>query len=110
VDSNPVGAVFSDITRSSGIIANGGMNSINSRDWTTGATFDPNDYYEFTITPNAGYELDANEIFITFRSSATGPDVFQLRHSLNASQHPYSRLPLAGIAPTTSDSAQALVQ
>lgn len=83
VDANPVGALFSAITRGPGIAAVAGMHSINSDGWTTGATIDVNDYYELTITPAANFELDLTSLDLTFRRSATGPREFELRSSLN---------------------------
>jgi len=83
VDINPLGATLSDITRGPGVNANAGMHSINSNDWTTGATPDlPNDYYEFTITPLAGYELDVTDFPFTSRRSGTGPPNVEVRSSL----------------------------
>jgi hypothetical protein len=82
VDANPVGAVFSDITRGSGVTAEAGLNSINSTGWTTSAALDANDYYQFVITPQSGFDVDINTIAVTYRRSATGPLNFQLRSSL----------------------------
>ena len=67
VDSNPVGALFSDITRGSGIVPASGVDSMNSSGWTTGSSLDPNDYYEWTITPLAGFALDLTEFDINFQ-------------------------------------------
>jgi hypothetical protein len=61
------------------------MNSINSRSWTTGAVPDLlHDYYEWTITPDPGFALDVTGFAVTFRSSATGPDEWQLRTSVDS--------------------------
>ena len=38
--------------------ANAGMNSINSRSWTTGAARDATDFYEFTIAALPGFAMD----------------------------------------------------
>lgn len=83
VDANPTGGTASDITRGSGIIANDGDNSINSRAWTTASSLDANDYYQWIITPDAGYELDLTNIAWTGRRSGTGPRSFDLRFSLD---------------------------
>jgi hypothetical protein len=73
VDSEPVGALFTDITRSPGVIAIAGMNSINSRAWTTGVSPDLlNAFYEWTITLDPGFAFDVTSLAFTFRSSATG--------------------------------------
>ena len=83
VDANPIGAAFGAITRGPGISAVAGLNSINSDGWTTGAVVDLNDYYEFTITPEANFELDLTSLTFTFRRSGTGPREFEIRSSLN---------------------------
>src|SRR5688572_26577749 len=54
VDAQPVGLMFSDITRGAGVLANAGDNSINSRAWTEADTLDADDYYQFAISPTAG--------------------------------------------------------
>jgi hypothetical protein len=84
VDANPAGALFSDITRGSGITPENGTNSINSRDWTTAAAPDlAGDYYEWTITPLPGFELDLTFLAVTFQRSSTGPRTWQLRTGLD---------------------------
>jgi len=83
VDANPIGAAFSAITRGPGISAVGGLNSINSDGWTTGVVADLNDYYQFTITPDANYLLDVTDLAFTFRRSGTGPREFEVRNSLD---------------------------
>ena len=83
VDSNPIGALFSDITRGSGIAPASGVDSMNSSGWTTGSSLDPDDYYEWTITPLAGFELDLTEFFVIFQRSETGPRSLDVRNSLD---------------------------
>ena len=73
----------SGIGRGTGLNGNIGGNRYNARDWNT-AAFDPNDYFEFTITPNSGYKID----FINFTykaqvSAAAGPINFIFRTSLD---------------------------
>ena len=82
VDANPVGAVFGDIVRGAGITPNAGANSINSAGWSLG-TLDPLDYYAFTITPDASYRLDVDQIAFTERRSQTGILTFEVRSSLD---------------------------
>ena len=89
VDSNPVGALLSDITRGSGIDPLAGANSINSDHWTTALTPDLSDFYEWTITPLAGYELDVTDFAFTSRRSATGPLNAQVRTSLDGFSAPF---------------------
>jgi hypothetical protein len=80
-DSN---ITVSGIGRGSGLNGNTGGNRYNARDWNT-STFDANDYFEFTITPNSGYTID----FINFTykaqvSAVAGPLNFAFRSSLDA--------------------------
>ena len=83
VDSNPIGALFSDITRGPGLVPAAGVDSMNSSGWTTGSSIDPNDYYEWTITPLAGFALDLTEFDINFQRSETGPLSLDMRNSLD---------------------------
>ena len=83
VDANPIGAAFSAITRGPGISAVAGLNSINSDGWTTGAVVDLNDYYQWTITPDANFELDVTNLDFSLRRSGTGPRQFEIRNSLD---------------------------
>ena len=76
-----MGALFSDITRGSGISPEAGANSINSFGWTTGAGVDLNDYYEFTITPDANIAMDLTNLTFTYRRSGTGPTMLEIRSS-----------------------------
>ena len=41
VDANPIGALFSDLTRGPGIVPAAGVDSMNSSGWTTGSSLDP---------------------------------------------------------------------
>ena len=97
VDANPVGALFSAITRGPGIAAVAGLHSINSDGWTTGAGVDLNDYYEFTITPDANFELTLTHLDLTFRRSGTGPREFEIRSSLNAFATPVAGASIADV-------------
>ena len=61
------------VTRSATLTASDGTNSINATNWPTSAQLDPNAYFTFTLTPQAGCALDASSIAIDVKSSATGP-------------------------------------
>jgi hypothetical protein len=84
VDAQPVGALFADIVRGPGVDPRDGANSINSFDWTSAATIDEDDYYGFTITPNAGFAVDVDRISFSERRSNQGILTFDLRSSLDA--------------------------
>jgi hypothetical protein len=82
VDADPVGALFSDIVRGPGLVANAGMHSINSRAWSQGV-LDPNDYYAFSVTADAGYAVSLSQIDFTERRSGTGILTLDVRSSLD---------------------------
>jgi hypothetical protein len=81
IDSNPVGATFAGITRGSGLTPIGGANSINSKDWPL--TLQLNDYYQFAVTPSAGFEMSLNEIDFSERRSGLGVITVDLQYSLD---------------------------
>ncbi|WP_170179847.1 T9SS type A sorting domain-containing protein [Flavivirga rizhaonensis] len=68
----------SGICRSSGINANAGA-TYNSRDWTTSASIDVNDYLEWTLTPDSGYEIDLTTMDLTYDRSGTGPTMVDIQ-------------------------------
>lgn len=85
--------VGSNITASN-ITATSGLNLIHSNEGNTanffqtenwpspqqnGGSFDPNKYVEFTINPNAGYQLNLTNFNFTHRSQGSGN--FQVRYS-----------------------------
>ena len=77
-------ATFSNLTRGSGLTATSVTNAFNSSGWTTAASPDANDYYEFTITPHTAHQFSASELRIGLQRSSTGPPNVVLRTSLDA--------------------------
>lgn len=71
----------SGITRFTGLTANSGNDRFNAKGWTTGNSLAIDDYFEFILTPNAGYRID----FVSFeyhgKKSANGPVSFVLLSS-----------------------------
>ncbi len=53
----------------------------NSYNWTTSNTLDLNDYVEFTITPNSGYQFSISSIELQHERESNGPQNFVLRTS-----------------------------
>ena len=50
-------------------------NSMNSDFWTVGgSSINPDEYYEFTITPNLFFQMDITNITGSVRRSGTGPN------------------------------------
>lgn len=88
--SNPytIGQTFntnitvSGIGRGTGITGQDTTNRYNANGWNS-TSLDLNDYFEFTLTPNAGYSIDFNNFQYTGQRSATGPTVFAFRSSLD---------------------------
>lgn len=83
--STTSGITASDITRGPGLTAvatpaasGGGISSIN---WSLSAK-DLNDYYEFTVTPNAGYELTLSNISLSIRRTAAGARNYEVVYSI----------------------------
>ncbi|WP_170061218.1 T9SS type A sorting domain-containing protein [Spirosoma aerolatum] len=66
-------------------MATSGSGSINATGWT-GSAQDANDYYEFTLTPNSGYQLDITGITLSARRSAAGPANYLLSYSIAGSE------------------------
>jgi len=74
------------VSRGAGLTATAGANSINSTGWTTGGILIAvagNDYYGFSITPNAGYEIDFTELRFSEARSITGIRNIEVRASLD---------------------------
>lgn len=72
----------SGIGRGSGISGNAGSNRYNAANWSTGS-MDMNDYFEFTFTPAAGYEIDFTSFVYTAQKSGTGPSSYAFRSSVD---------------------------
>ena len=74
----------SAITRSTGIVAQAAADSINSSDWTTSFSIDLTDYYQLTLTPEAGYAFTFSTFsYRSISSSLTGPRSMAIRTSLD---------------------------
>ena len=70
------------ISRGPDIAGNNGSNRYNARSWNS-ASLNLNDYFEFTLTPNSGYEIDFVSFVYTGQISGTGPSNFLFRSSLD---------------------------
>lgn len=81
VTSKDPNSTASDITRGSGVTATSGSGSINATGWTSSAQ-DANDYYEFTLTPASGYQLNITGISFSARRSAAGPPNYLLTYAI----------------------------
>src|SRR5213079_1198088 len=62
------------------------------------------DFYEFTITPNACFRFNASELRVGLLSSSSGPGKAELRSSLDSFGSPIAsavNVPQSGTLPTT---------
>lgn len=82
VDTQPSNAVFSVMSRGSGLTASAAANTFSASGWTTGA-LDTNDYYEFSITPADGASATYTNLSFTERRSGTGIGSWLLASSLD---------------------------
>jgi hypothetical protein len=81
---NDVNLTTSTITRGSGITTSANADRFGATGFTTAAVLDANDYFEFTVTPNAGYEFSVTSIIANLQRSGTGPTRAALRSSADA--------------------------
>ena len=72
----------SGISRGTTISGNIANNRYNANTWNS-ATFSATKYFEWTLTPNAGYRIDFSSLVYTGQASGTGPTAFVLRSSVD---------------------------
>ena len=75
IDANLISA---GICRGSGIAAAGGL-TYNSSGWEIWAGPQTNDYIQWSITPDPGYEINLSSIDLRYDRSGTGPSRLQLQ-------------------------------
>ncbi len=73
----------SGIGRGTGNLGTNANNRYTANSWDTLA-FDPTAYFEWTLTPNATFEIDFVSLVYNAQKSATGPQSFALRSSVDA--------------------------
>ena len=72
----------SGIGRGSGITGSSATNRYNANNWST-TTLDTNDYFEFTLTPNSGYQINFSNFVYTSQISS-GASNHSFRSSLDS--------------------------
>jgi hypothetical protein len=72
----------SGIGRGTGIAASNANDRYSASGWSTGA-IDLNDYFEFTISPNAPCSINFSSFTYTGQASGTGPTNFAFRSSID---------------------------
>ncbi len=83
---NDANLTASTISRGAGLTASGNKERFNATQWALESIANAvagEDYMEFTITPQPGYQFDVSTIYIQFQRSATGPSEIALRSSVD---------------------------
>ena len=83
---NDANLTNSTISRGSGLTASNNGDRFNATSWSTGSianAISGNNYMEFTITPNPGYQFSVSSVELSLQRSATGPSALVLRNSLD---------------------------
>lgn len=73
----------SGISKGGGILGTIANERYNASSWSTDTTLDLTNYFEFTLTPNSGYEINFVSFVYTGQVSVTGPTSFAFRSSLD---------------------------
>jgi len=81
--SSNANVTVSGIGRGSGVSGSNGNNRYNSSNWSTGSSFDNNDFFTWTITPASCYEIDFQSLVLSFERSSSGPQNLAIRTSLD---------------------------
>lgn len=93
-----LGLTASDITFGPGVTPLATVNTMTATGFSTASTLTiaNNDYWEFTITPTAGYEFTVDTITFAFLRASNGPKSVTIRTSLDAyasdASTPYTNL------------------
>lgn len=85
-NSNDVNLTSSTISRGSGLTAAANADRFNATNWALTSIANAvsgNNYMEFTISPNGGYQFDVSSVIISLQRSGTGPSAIALRSSLD---------------------------
>lgn len=85
-NSNNANLSSSTITRGAGLTATNNGNRFNAQSWATlniANAVSGNDYMQFTITPNSGFQFNVTTIVFNVQRSATGLRGIALRSSLD---------------------------
>jgi hypothetical protein len=76
-DPNVTGSAFTRV----GVGSNAGTGRFNSNGWPS--TINPNEYIQFTFSPNAGYEATLTGLTFVDQRSASGANPYEVRSSLD---------------------------
>ncbi|MDP2300943.1 MAG: T9SS type A sorting domain-containing protein [Ignavibacteria bacterium] len=85
-NSNNANLTSSTITRGAGLTASGNSGRYNATSWAITSIANAvsgDDYMEFTITPNSGYQFSVSSIVVQWQRSSTGNTAISLRSSVD---------------------------
>jgi len=82
-DSQPLGATVGDMARGTGLTASPASGAFSASGWTTSTTRDLNDYFTFSISPQANYEMTLTSLVLDERRSGTGIREWSVYSSLD---------------------------
>ncbi len=85
-NTNNANLATSTITRGAGLSASGNGDRFNATGWATTSIANAvtgNDYMQFTITPNSGFQFSVSSIAMQIQRSGTGLTAVALRSSAN---------------------------
>jgi hypothetical protein len=85
VDTTDASITASDISRGIGLVVQDtGANSMNARGWTTAASRDADDYYQFAVTLSGAGTMTITNVSLAERRSGTGIRTWALLSSLDS--------------------------
>jgi hypothetical protein len=85
-NANDANLASSTISRGAGLTAAGNTQRFNATGWALESIANAiagDDYMEFTITPQPGYQFDVSSIYVQWQRSSTGNSVVSLRSSVD---------------------------
>ena len=86
-NANDANLTPSTITRGAGLTAAGNGGRFNATNWAVTSIANAvsgNNYMEFTITPQSGYQFSVSSIYIQLQRSGTGPRGIAIRNSVDS--------------------------
>ncbi len=82
-DAQPAHASVSSMSRGTGVSASANAGTFSATAWTTSGSLDANDYFTFSLTPEAGYSMSLTQLILDERRSLTGIRNWVVRSSLD---------------------------
>ena len=73
----------SGISYGAGLTASNANDRFNATSFTVGSSLVTDEYFEFSLTPAIGQQINLNSFYFTAERSATGPQVLALRSSID---------------------------